>query len=334
MKLDADVIDALTTRAETHGRHLRLTGSRMDPRLYGRIDEILQGVGGRWDRAVQAHVFPSDAAQALAALLEAGEAVTPREKRQSAQYFPTPAPLVQRLVDLAGLKANMRVLEPSAGSGAIATAVAGRGAAVDCIERDAGYAATLADAGLAEVTVADFLTVPPRPEYDRVIMNPPFTQGTDIAHVQHALRFLKPDGLLVSVMSWTVTEGNRRTAAFRSLVEERGGAVEAVQAGAFRESGTDVPTVIVTIPATRHSDAAPVVWPVRETVEPSAPDFGDPAAIAAEIGSLLLKAAAEFGAVAAALAPPTPATPKRETVVDLPAPRGGQLAFDTLDEAS
>lgn len=325
MKLPADITTALTTRAETAGHHLRLTGPRMDSRLYQRIDDVLQGIGGRWDRAAQAHVFPADAAASLAALLAAGEVVTLREKRQSAQYFPTPAAVVQRLIDLAQLESGMRVLEPSAGSGAIAGAVAARGAVVDCIEQDPGYAAVLTDAGHT-VRVADFLTVPAEPRYDRVIMNPPFTRGADIAHVEHALRFLAPDGLLVSVMSWTVTEETRTTARFRALVEARGGTVEAVGEGAFRESGTDVPTVIVTIPATRRSGAAPVAWPVRQTAEPLAPEFGDPAEIAAGISALLLKAAAEFGAVAAALSPPATAV-KRAAVVNLPA-SGGQLAFD------
>ncbi|MEU9602731.1 hypothetical protein AB0E06_38820 [Streptomyces sp. NPDC048109] len=109
------------------------------------------------------------------------------------------------------------------------------------------------------VQVADFLTVPATPCYDRVLMNPPFTRGTDMAHVTHALRFLTPDGLLVSVMSWVVTEQTRSTAAFRQLVEHRGGLVEALPARAFAESGTTVGTVIVTIPATRPADAQPTV---------------------------------------------------------------------------
>jgi 16S rRNA G1207 methylase RsmC len=36
-------------------------------------------------------------------------------------------------------------------------------------------------------------------------MNPPFARQADIHHVNHALKFLKPDGLLVSVMSAGVT---------------------------------------------------------------------------------------------------------------------------------
>lgn len=72
----------------------------------------------------------------------------------------------------------------------------------------------------------------------------------DTKHVAHALRFLKPDGLLVSVMSASVTfRDNKLTADFRALIRERGGDIEALPEGSFKSSGTGVNTVIVTIPA-------------------------------------------------------------------------------------
>lgn len=334
MKLSAEILGALVN-AESSADRLVLSGPRMDPKLYRKVNEVLEAVGGRWTKSVQAHVFPVDAAEAIAPVLATGHVVTLREKRQQAQYFPTPASVVQRLVELADLRTGMEVLEPSAGSGAIATAVAAHGATVDCIEQDPGYAAVLADTGTARtLRVADFLTVPAEPRYDRVTMNPPFTKGADIAHVQHALRFLKPDGLLVSVMSWTVTEHNRKTAAFRALVEARGGTAEAVTKGAFKESGTDTRTVIVTIPATRPADAKPTVWPTREVPERPEPEFQDPMEILDELRANLREALAEFDALAQDFAKPAPITHQPAGVVELPEPRHGQLAFDELGQAS
>lgn len=333
MQIPPDVLTAIRDRAATDGPRLTFTGPRFDPRLYQRVNEVLEAVGGRWTASVQAHVFPIDAAEAIAPVLASGRVVTLREKRQSTQFFPTPAAVVQRVIELAGIEPGMEVLEPSAGSGAIATAVAERGAVVDCIERDSGYAAVLTESGIARtLTVADFLTVPAEPRYDRVVMNPPFTKGADIAHVQHALRFLRPGGLLVSVMSWTVTFHTRKTAKFRALVEARGGTVEAVAAGAFKESGTDVPTVIVTIPATRPANAKPTVWPTRATPAQPEPEYRDPLEILAELRSDLQEAMDAFAGLEALLAKPIPA-PKAE-VVELPALREEQLAFDGLDEAS
>lgn len=336
MRIAPDVLSALTERAETTGNRLVLTGPRMDARLYQKINEVLEAVGGRWTKNASAHLFPVDAADALAPVLASGEVVTLREKLTQAQYFPTPAPVVARLIDLACIKSGMTVLEPSAGSGAIATAAAGRGAAVDCVERDPGYAAVLADLGVARlVQVADFLTVPAEPRYDRVVMNPPFTHGTDMRHVEHALRFLNPGGLLVAVMSYAVTYHSARTASFRALVEARGGTVEPVARRAFATSGTDVDTIIVTIPATRPAGAAQVVWPTRRAATTDPVEYGDPAVIVAEIQADLRAALAAFDKVAATLAsPPVAAPPSSVDVPQLPPPRHEQTLFELLDEAS
>jgi hypothetical protein len=156
-----------------------------------------------------------------------------------------------------------------------------------------------------------------------------------MTHVEHALRFLKPDGLLVSVMSWGVTEPTRATGKFRALVESRGGTVEAVQEGAFRESGTNVPTVLVAIPATRSADAKPTVWPVREIPQTEEVELGSPAEILDALRSNLRDAMAEFDALAELLATPVVAPePASAEVVELPEPRQEQLGFEGFGEAS
>ena len=101
-----------------------------------------------------------------------------------------------------------------------------------------------------QATEADFLKVEVVPQFDRVVMNPPFAKRADVFHVNHALRFLKPGGRLVSIMSSSVTfRDDKLTEAFRDLVKARGGSIEANDKGAFKESGTLVNTVTVVIPA-------------------------------------------------------------------------------------
>ncbi|RXS84175.1 SAM-dependent methyltransferase [Streptomyces sp. TM32] len=334
MKVSAEIIDALQ-QADIDGRRLVLTGPRMHPTMYQRVNEVLEAVGGRWTRNQGAHVFTVDAADAIAPVIATGQVVTLREKRTDAQYFPTPSTVVTRLVDLADIRSGMTVLEPSAGSGAIATEAAARGAIVDCFERDPGYAAVLAETGAArDIQVVDFLTVPPEPRYDRVVMNPPFTRQADVAHVQHALQFLKPDGLLVSVMSHAVTYQQGAAATFRSLVEQRGGRVEALPERAFTASGTGVSAILVSIPATRLADARPATWPsCQRTAAPEAEQFRDPAEIAQEIASNLREAMDIMDALARDLARPDG---RQAKVTDLPLPAEpfGQLSFGSLGEAS
>jgi predicted RNA methylase len=179
------------------------------------------------------------------------------------QLFPTPRELALRLVDEAKVCAGERVLEPSAGTGELVSAIISRG--LMGLERGQVVAVelnhTLAEALRTrrsktlyaseenyDVRCADFLqcTVEQMGTFHRVVMNPPFDD--EVAHVTHALGFLKPGGRLVSVMSTGVLfRQDRKTAAFRELLEQRGGTIERLPDGSFEQSGTSVHTVLVTI---------------------------------------------------------------------------------------
>lgn len=243
MRVDTEVL-AVLSRAQVEGSALILIG-QLDRRLYERTNKVLEAAGGKWNRKAKAHVFDRDAADAVDQIILTGEITIP----QDFGYFPTPAPVVARLIELAGIVPGMRVLEPSAGQGHIACAVACT-ATVDCVELLPANAAVIeADGYASALHVGDFLAVAPAPIYDRVVMNPPFEKQADIKHVLHALQFLKPDGCLVSVMAAGVLfRDNRLTTDFRALVEARGGDIEELPDGAFKASGTQVRTVIVSIP--------------------------------------------------------------------------------------
>ena len=51
----------------------------------------------------------------------------------------------------------------------------------------------------AELKQVDFLSLDLKRGFDIIIMNPPFKMGTDIKHILHARKFLKKDGILVSL---------------------------------------------------------------------------------------------------------------------------------------
>lgn len=167
-------------------------------------------------------------------------------------FFESPPPVVDRLLEEAGIWSGrgggLRILEPNAGKGAIARRLCEAGAEVVCVEVQSQHIPDLQQLGAAEVLCADFLseTAARLGLFDVVVMNPPFDGGRDIDHVTHALRFLKPGGRLVAVMSAGVEfREDRKTADFRALVERFGGRFRDLPPGSFAASGTNVNTVVL-----------------------------------------------------------------------------------------
>ena len=168
------------------------------------------------------------------------------------QLFPTPAALAARMVDLAQLKPGDRVFEPSAGTGRILGAIrdccrvmAGE-VVVTAIEIDRRLADHLiVSQGFVEVLCGDFLACGQLGPFDAILFNPPFTNGQDIAHIQRALTTLAPGRRLVAICA----DGPRQGALLRPLVDACGGDWERLSADSFKEAGTAVSTVMLTITA-------------------------------------------------------------------------------------
>lgn len=144
----------------------------------------------------------------------------------------------------------MQVLEPSAGTGNIALALADLGARVDCVEIYPKNCAKLREfPQLVQVIEADFLKLEFAGDgYDRIVMNPPFAKQTDLDHVLHAAKYLKRGGILVSVMSAGVTfRTNKKTQEFLQLVSKMNATFIDLPDESFKSSGTTVRTVILKI---------------------------------------------------------------------------------------
>jgi SAM-dependent methyltransferase len=174
------------------------------------------------------------------------------------QLFPTPAEIARQVVELAGIDPGDRILEPSAGTGALLEAAIRRGFGFDCGVRVVAVEVNhqLAD-GLCErrrkwlcatpenfdVRCSDFLTCTPGDlgTFDRIVMNPPFENGADIRHIEHARGFLKPGGRLVAICA----NGPRQRDRLQPLAAEW---ID-LPAGSFKSSGTMVNAAVLAIDA-------------------------------------------------------------------------------------
>jgi hypothetical protein len=88
--------------------------------LYVKTAKILDLLGGKWNRTLAAHVFEGDCVERVDEAVIAGE-VTDFKKLY--QFYETPPELARRMVAMADVREGHRVLEPSAGKGAILKAL-------------------------------------------------------------------------------------------------------------------------------------------------------------------------------------------------------------------
>lgn len=175
-------------------------------------------------------------------------------------FFPTPRPLVERMIHHAYIQPGMVVLEPSAGKGDIADVLRERGVKVHCIEIVPDLRGILIAKGHT-ILGSDFLDentwfcrtlTSCMPAQDRIIQNPPFEKGADMEHVRQAYGYLAPAGRLVSLMSPSpFFRTDKKSVEFREWFKSVGGHVEDVEAGAFsgpgsfRQTGVSAKLVII-----------------------------------------------------------------------------------------
>lgn len=159
--------------------------------------EVLKALGGvpmGTDRTVI--VFDYDPRDVLTEVVMQG--TVPEYK--SHQFYPTPQGLAQRVREAAQIQAHHSILEPSAGLGALVADL--DPAQVTCVEVSSLHAAVLQEKGFSKVHETDFLSFaascPIR--FDRVLMNPPFSQGRWQAHLEAAARLVADQGRLIAVL--------------------------------------------------------------------------------------------------------------------------------------
>jgi len=109
------------------------------------------------------------------------------------------------MAKLADIGWHDRVLDPSAGTGNLLHAIvdAEPTAKIYAVEINRALCDVLPSSLLAdgEAFCADFLacTTEQLGRFNKVLMNPPFHNGADIAHIKHALHFLERDSVLVAI---------------------------------------------------------------------------------------------------------------------------------------
>lgn len=167
------------------------------------------------------------------------------------QFYWSPPDVVRRALELAGVydrreyrhSSNppeaLRVLEPSCGDGRILDFLQAYRHAAIGMEYHPGRAAECRRKGHA-VMCCNFLEQPPTPDFDVVVMNPPFYGKHYLKHVRHGVKFLRPGGVLVAVLPGAAQEAGELEGEWHDL-----------PVASFAEAGTNVPTCLLKIRAPR-----------------------------------------------------------------------------------
>lgn len=213
---------------------------------YNEVRAALLNAGAKYKR--NTFVFPNDAQPYIDRLM-GGDKVNIKKEFQ---FFETPAKLADELVSRAYLKKGHNMLEPSAGQGAIVDAIVRclPNVQVDCCELMDINVNILSEHSSVRFICEDFLQIPKQYEgyYDRIVANPPFNKNQDIDHIRKMYACLKEGGRLVSVASKSWSIGSqKKQVLFREWLNEVGATTEEIENGSFKESGTLVGGIIISI---------------------------------------------------------------------------------------
>jgi guanylate kinase len=164
-----------------------------------------------------------------------------KSAKKDFDYFPTNPEVSKAVARLAKLQPGFRVLEPSAGDGALVKAVRQEepSAIIEAVEIQSKLRDYLTKNGF-NVVDWDFMSFNPEYKYDAVVMNPPFSKRQDSDHVLKAYSLLKPNGRLVAIVSeGTMNASDKKSQALQDLFSQAG-VYDRKLIGEFKDVGTNV----------------------------------------------------------------------------------------------
>ena len=245
MKIAPEILDILANGTIENNTYF-LPQGQLARKTYEAANKCLVNIGGKWNKKAKGHVFDYDPTEEFENLILTGET---NDMKKEFQFFPTPELIAEQMCEMAELDKSHEVLEPSCGKGDLADVIYKHTENVFCIEINSAMGKYLKDKPYP-CAMCDFLDVKSGEvvEFDRIVMNPPFSRQQDIDHVYHAYDLLKSSGVLVSVMSPSpFFRSNKKSVDFVAWLNELDAEIVDVPEGTFKVSGTMIKTKIIKI---------------------------------------------------------------------------------------
>lgn len=227
---------------------LYLPQVQLNKKSYATVKQWVEEAGGKWTGGkVQGFTFDFDATR-VASILTRGERCN---LAQEFQFFETPPGVADWLVSLVGeIHAGMRVLEPSAGRGAIVKAIhrVCQEVTVDCYELMPENREFLETIQNARVMGENFEEEHATYQYDIIVANPPFSKNQDIRHLRRMYAWLKPGGTVAAITSTHWVLGQEKVCTdFKEWLKRVDAHTYEIGEGQFASSGTKVNTMAIVI---------------------------------------------------------------------------------------
>lgn len=227
---------------------LHLPQVQLNKKSYATVKQWVEEAGGKWTGGkVQGFTFDFDATHVASILLK-GERCN---LSQEFQFFETPAEIADWLVSLVGEPdAGMRILEPSAGRGAIVKAIhrVCPEVTVDCYELMPENREFLQTMQNVRVMGENFEEEHATYQYDVIVANPPFSKNQDIRHLRRMYAWLKPGGTVAAITSTHWKLGQEKACIdFKEWLKRVDAHTYEIGEGQFASSGTKVNTMAIVI---------------------------------------------------------------------------------------
>lgn len=230
---------------------------------YDRLRWVMESYGGRWNercKGFKFNEFNDEKLKSIKADLSVGFVNLSEEKRTRERdaFFPTPVKVVDKMILTANLKPDSIMLESSAGTGRILDEAKKVINSVDNfvviemngerqrILRDKGYKVDFN--GTFEDSLKDSETLKKIKNCDKVVINPPFKNDSDVKHLLISYMFCADNADVVSILQENSLYYDRQIhrvfKEFLSLIGKDAYEVVSLPAGSFKDELTTVDTVI------------------------------------------------------------------------------------------
>lgn len=218
----------------------------LSPTVYQKIGEFLKTFDFERKKIGKRIAYINNGEFTCQQVLDIGKKLNGISLSEKFDFFPTPKNIVSKVIELAEIKDNITILEPSAGKGDLIKNI--KNCKITVVELNPILCEILKTQNYHNVFNQEFENFMSDEKFDRIVMNPPFSNRLDAKHIFKAFNnHLKDDGILVAIHSTSIINAtDKHSKKFQDLCNHF--LIERIElnSGDFKDSGkgTNIKTII------------------------------------------------------------------------------------------